>query len=245
MKELLIGSTTLLVGLAIGGLWPLSQVRDLEQQLANAETPECRSRPGADLAGMLHGRPLQPDDPESWEREVGDAPVTEPVDQAPVDVPEGNDEPTPDAAQDTGDPIEESEEGDEGLSPDEQMDAMRTAMEIRRKAARNALIDEAGLDDDQLEQFDGVVDHMNDQLEDVSRTFMDRLDETGMEPSRRDMMVFAADTLDVLLEADDGFGDSMDAEQMQAASEEAVDPLQYIDPALVDLLKELDNQRSE
>ena len=226
MKELLIGSTTLLVGLAIGGLWPMSQVRDLEDQLANAQQQDCRSTVGRDLAGMLHGRPLQPDNAQAWEAELDDAPTEDPAPRAEPEQARSEDAPATEDAMDR----------------DDRIDAMRIGLEVRRTAARNALMDEVGPDEAQLEDIDAAVDQMNDDLQQIADDLVERFGD-GSEPSRRDMMAFAADTLDVLLEADEGMLGPLDAEQLEAASEEALDPLQYVDPSIIDTLSQLDLDR--
>ena len=53
-------------------------------------------------------------------------------------------------------------------------------------------------------------------------------------------MVFASDTLDVLLRADEAIWGSLSEDQRAAADEEAIDPMSHIDPELLDIFMELE-----
>ncbi len=81
---------------------------------------------------------------------------------------------------------------------------------------------------------------MNADLRVLATEFVAVYKESGEEPSRRDMMAFAADSLDVLITTEDALTGSLAPEQQDALSEESLDPLSYVDGSLVDVLAELD-----
>ena len=130
-----------------------------------------------------------------------------------------------------GPPIDGEKAREEGL------EKARTALELRRTQARAALDERAKLEDWQEEAFDEAVNKMNDALEEMAEKVAP-LVKREQPPSRREAMHLAAEALDVFIAADESFASILNAEQYQAAGEEAVDPLSYIDPALLDMLEE-------
>ena len=87
--------------------------------------------------------------------------------------------------------------------------------------------------DDQWDQIDDAVARMNDDLAALADGFASQIVE-GEQPNRRDAMIFAADTLDVLIEADDAIWSTLSPEQQEIAQEEAIDPLSHIDSTVVE-----------
>lgn len=243
MKQVLIVAVALVLGLVAGSIWPMSEVRALEKKVAELEARKCKTDNfGSRLAEMFRGRPLPSDDavPRQGERrsrrdkpkkaETAESEVVE------TDEAEPEQEGEPAAA-------EEKSLDDPDLTREERLEIIRTGMEIRRKAARQSLEDDLGPTKQQMQTFDGVVADMNLQLKDIAQKAVDEFGDGQQEPTRRDMMVFAADTLDVLIDAQDKMEDSLDPEQVEAASDEALDPFQYIDPELIELLSQLDELR--
>ena len=114
----------------------------------------------------------------------------------------------------------------------------REAMELRRTQARAALA-EAGVSDEQLSSIDEAMDRMNQDLSALTETFVATVQEGG-EPDRREMMMFAADTLDVLLEGEDALYGVLDEEQRADIDDAALDPFSYIDGGVVDALMQLE-----
>jgi hypothetical protein len=155
----------------------------------------------------------------------------------PVATPEAEPAAAPDAATPPA-PVDDPDEEREGKPSPARLDEMREAMVIRQKQARAALIEDAEPSDEQLADIDAVFADMNADLRALATDFVGRFEEG--EPSRRDMMAFAADSLDVLIDTEDRLGESLTPEQRESLSDESLDPLSYVDSSLVDVLGELD-----
>jgi len=93
--------------------------------------------------------------------------------------------------------------------------------------------------DEELASFDEAMDEMNEDLLEISRDFVDSVEDIE-DVSRRDMMVLAADVLDVMIEADEAAEKAMPGLELDEIDDEAVDPFSYIDPAILEVLVELD-----
>jgi hypothetical protein len=222
-RHLLLSGIAVVVGLVIGGLGPRSELRDLRERLAAADEAACDRPTGSDIASVFRGRP--------WEPPRDEAPIGEPT-RRPVDPPRegGNVEIT------IGD-------DDQGAPADEEsMDAMRDAMEIRHTQAVAALREQAGASDEQMASVDAITDDMTRELQGLATEFVEAVHAAGGEPGRHDMMVFAADTLDVLLSAEEQLYGVLDDDQRAAVDEEATDPLSFVDGRVLEVLAELDSR---
>ena len=122
---------------------------------------------------------------------------------------------------------------------EDRMDVARHALELRRTQALAALEQEGDLDDQQMEDFESTLDEMNRSIREMTEEMVDQLND-GEEPTRRQMMKFAADGLDVFIEADETLSEILDADQLENVPEESLDPFSYVDPSLLDLLQEMD-----
>lgn len=216
-QHLVLAALALVVGLALGGLAPRSEVRALRAQVEELKQRECGSpsRVGREIAQVFQGRPWEDDLP---------APVPAPVpDPVPLEPSEAPEEP---------EDLEDLEDLEASL------EVVSEAMELRRTQARQALI-EGGVHDDQLQAIDAVVADMNADLAALADQFVADLREFG-EPDRRETMLFARDTLDVLLEAEDAIWNGLDPEQRDQLDEAALDPFSYVDAGVVETFMELD-----
>jgi hypothetical protein len=225
-KHLVLAAVALVVGLAVGGLGPRSEVRTLRAQVRELKERECGSpsRVGREIASVFQGRP--------WEDDLPEAPAPAP---APVAAPGPAPEPSGGVQIRVGDD-EVVAEDDEQL--EESLEMVREAMDLRRAQARQALV-EAGADEAQLQQIDAAVQDMNADLAALADDFVATIREFG-EPDRRETMLFARDTLDVLLEAEDALWNAMSDDQRQAMDDAALDPFSYIDGGVVETFMELD-----
>ena len=133
--------------------------------------------------------------------------------------------------------IEASDDA-EAPDPAKSLALAKEAMELRRVQARAALVEEVEPEENQLQAFDGAMSTMNAALLEIADDFVATVGE-GEEPSRREIMGFAADTLDVLITADDAVHGVLDADQVAAASESSLDPFSYVDPQILDILSEV------
>ncbi|MCP4868437.1 MAG: hypothetical protein GY898_06940 [Proteobacteria bacterium] len=235
MKQVAFAAAALIVGLMLGGLQPRAQVRDLEQQLAEAERPASNAGLGEDLA-------------EFFGRAGGNAPrPCLPTDEA-IRWPEASAEANPEAVElvdeinaEIDSQRDELESGLEnlGVPADAELELARTALDLRRAQSRAALVQDTDADDDQLAEIDAAYSQMNDVLVDLSSELVDMLAE-GRTPSRRDAMEFTADALDAMLIAEQSVEGVFDEDQRGELGEESLNPFNYIDPAIVDTLRDLD-----
>lgn len=213
--HLAFAAVGLVVGLSLGGLGPREELR-----VSRAETrAAARSGAGSEIARIFQGRPFP--------READEA--ADAVESAPEAAlpPDPSDPPDP--------PGEDGPDLPDGSS----REAMREALALRQQLARAALLEDAQPSEEQLQEIDATFAEMNADLHALASDFVSRF-EQGAEPTRRDMMLFAADSLDVLIDTEDRLGAALTEEQVADLSEESLDPLSYVDPSLVDLLGEID-----
>ena len=222
-KHFVLAAVTLVVGLVIGGLGPRAEVRSLRAQLEEiGDAPRGRGV-GRDIASMFRGRPWEGSVPE-------DPPLAE----------DGTErKPRPKQA-DPADPEAEDAEGEPIVDGtfDENAARMKEAMEIRRAQAIAALREQADASDEQMAAVDAIVGDMNADLQALAEDFVATAREG--EPSRRDLMVFASDTLEVFIGTEDALYEALPEDQRDEISQEALDPMSYVDGGIVDVLSELD-----
>jgi hypothetical protein len=78
---------------------------------------------------------------------------------------------------------------------------------------------------------------MNDQLLQTVQAFADRASQGPV--TRRDMMSFGAETLDLFVTAEDRMLDSLSLDQRASVRDEATDPTSFVDPQIVAVAKSL------
>jgi hypothetical protein len=236
LKDVLIGAAGVVIGLVVSGLGPRAEVRALTVQLDACEAKPCSPEDlGSDLARMFSRQPfLAP--------ETASAPSQ---DLDPTSSEDRSKRPGPlraalqrrrDARTGMGSDGETT--GDDASFGPESREAMQDVMELRRIQTRAALIEDADPDDQQLAAIDEAVGDMNDELYGIAEELAERV-QAEAQPSRREAMEFAADTLDVLLTAEDRIVDSLDDDQLGALDEGAHDPFSWVDPGLLDVFAEL------
>ncbi len=233
MKIILGISLALMAGVLIGVLSQRPEVHDAQLRIEELEARDCSSSRGIGrgLAAAMQGRPggmLEFDEDEELDEpdEGGeDAAAEEEGEDGGVEF-----------EIDFGGGDEPPEEWDEE-DVRRELDALVTAQDLRRTQARAALIEQADPTDDQLETFDQTMEVMNDDLMGLTEELVEQL-ESGEEITRHDMMTYAADLLDVMIEADENVagvvGEGVDID------DEAYDPFSYIDPDIISTLGELD-----
>ncbi len=239
MKYIGVAAVAIVLGVLLGGFGPRAEVRDLQRQMRELEEAPCTNQFGRDLALLMgQGVGRSTTQPPPFDEEPG----VEGGERSPEAIAAENP-----AAAEIAREIEETEAEveeelreamREGLTADEELDAFRTALELRRAQARAAVREQVDPDDEQWELIDGAVADMNDTLiglgEELAEIFA-----AGEEPTRRDAMEFSADALDALLEAEDRMRGALDDDQLADLEDGALDPFSYIDPALIDVLMEL------
>jgi hypothetical protein len=218
-KHLILAVLMLVVGLVAGGVGPRAEVRSLRDQISELEERPCAQGTGRQIAQVFGGR--------AWE-----APRPQPGKD------EGKTEPAGDDAENDEPEVHfEAGEGEE-MGP-ENLDLMKEALVLRRSQALAALREQAGASDEQMEKVDEIVDNMNSSLRGLAEEFVQTVQD-GQEPSRRDLMLFASDTLDVLIEAEDSLYGALPPDQRAALEDQVLDPTSYVDGSVVDVLAELD-----
>lgn len=130
---------------------------------------------------------------------------------------------------------------DDEAPPSRGPDAMKTAMRLRSTQSRAALVEDANPNDEQLDTLDAAVDQMNAELLELADQLASRLEE-GEVPSRHDQLAFAADALDILLEADASLRGTLDPEQLDAVEDGSIDPFSYVDPAIIERLDRIERR---
>lgn len=224
--HVLVAAVALVIGLVLGGLGPRSEARVLREKVDALSSKDCSSRGsgmGREIAEVFRGRPLDLPDAPAAEQPAGADPASEGKDRAVSKV-EGAEAPD-------GQPEDQP-------TPEEALTAAREAMEMRRAQARAALA-EAGLTEEQMATIDTAMSRMNADLSALTETFVASLQD-GAEPDRREMMVFAADTLDVLIEGEDALYGVLDEQQREGLDEAALDPFSYVDGQVVENLMQLE-----
>ena len=231
VRILAVGGICLVIGLALGGLAPRAQLRALENEVVDLQQADCKgSGVGRQLATALGGQPWKAalDEGHAKALEHPNQPsAPEPSENGVINIEIGGDN-------DGGDvDFTEPENVEQALS------LAKDAISLRRAQARAALEDGARPSDDQWTNIDQAIDDMNDDLTALAEGFVADIGE-GQEPDRREAMIFAADTLDVILEADDRIYGALDEDQRAAVDEQAIDPLSHLDEGLMDIFMELD-----
>ena len=230
-KIVVAAGVSLVVGLAIGGVGPRAEVRALRTRLDAMQEVDCGpSDLPAELAGVLQGRP--------WQDERSPSPAPDaPVAPAPAPAPApelGDDDPVV-----LGEEVEEmapTAAGQEGMA--DELDAAREAIGIRNRQAWRALDEQAAPTPAQRERIRRAVDDMNDELVAVAEELVGSV-QGGQGPGRRDMMVFAADALEVMIATEDTIYDTLSPEQRAQVDEEVLDPTSYLDASVIDVLQDI------
>lgn len=220
MKNVLIGAAALVIGLLIGSVIPSSKIRGLEQEIEELESRQQRSR-AEDIAMFLRQGQLS----------RAEEPLV--LDERPEPLEDG----VLDEAEDPGEMRRRERRGEvqdwEDFPEDGGLDAVREAMQLRRTQAREALRQQAGAKEEQLDSVDAAVDGMNTQLQDLAdRVFADIV-EYG-EPDRRQMLEFSSEALDIVIATDDAIRGSFEEDQLWDVEDPALDPFSYVDPTILD-----------
>ncbi len=239
MKYIAVAAVAIVLGVLLGGIGPRGEARDLRDRIREIEETPCTNQFGRDLAllmgqgvGRTGSEPLPFDDepaPAGGERSPEEIAAENP---AAAEMAQAMEEAEAEAEEEVREAVLE------GLSDEEELEAFRTALELRRAQARAALREQADPDDDQWATLDGAVDQMNGTLIGLGEELTEML-ASGEDPTRRDAMEFTADALDALLEAEDQMRGALDEEQLAELDDETLDPFSYIDPELIDVLMEL------
>jgi hypothetical protein len=225
VRTVLLACLMIVLGAIAAGVPLRRELRSLQGQLEEARS-KGRGTLGRDLATLMS------------RGEGGRAGPERSAKASPEEPPEAGAEPPPSPPEV---PAEESAPAPEPATRNrsDEIEAARTALELRRTQARAALVEDADPDDAQLQAFDAATTAMNQRLFALADELEAMLD-AGDTPSRRDAMEFTADALDAMLAAEENMRGALDAEQIDTLDDAALDPFSYVDPALLDRLQGLD-----
>ncbi len=236
MKQVAIAAVALIAGLVLGGLQPRAEVRELREELTEARNEAPAIVPpgqlGNDLATFFSPAPCPPAGRAPTPREEADAIEAANPEAAALAA-------EIDAEADAVRDELEAELEDMEAPSDEEIELAKTALDLRRAQSRAALVEDTRPDDEQLEAVDAAYAEMNDVLVELSDELVGMLAD-GELPTRRDAMEFTADALDAMLAAEETVEGLFDPDQLDGVDPETMNPFNYIDPAIVDGLRELD-----
>ncbi|MFZ5479844.1 MAG: hypothetical protein ACOZNI_23975 [Myxococcota bacterium] len=220
MKPFLPAVAALVVGILLGAWQPRGELLALRAEAdtlrAKAERP-CRGRAAESIRTILRAEP--PDAPEPDDGEAPAAPATPPPAEDGARIEIGGE----------ALPVEDAEEV---------KDQMAAALDARRAQALAALAEQADLDEAEIAGIDAVMDDMNRQLEVEVDRFVEEAVARG-DVDRRDIMDFAAESLDIVIATDDRLREALGDEVYAEVDDSALDPLSYLSGDTLDSLTRL------
>ncbi len=232
MKQIAIAAVALIAGFVLGGLGPRAELRVAEGALTDA----VRSAPssvGFDLARLLRDSAASSSPcPPSVTADPRDAAI-----QEAAELEEENPE-LVDALEDMDAEHERARTevaNKLGGVPVDELNAARTALDLRRAQTRASLVEQLEPSITQLESIDGAYDSMNEVLVGLSEEIVALVNE-GQVPERRDTMAFAADALDAMLTSEDAARGLLDQDQLADMEDDLLDPFKWVDPEILDSL---------
>lgn len=214
-RTFLLSAAALVLGTLIGAFQPRGELLALREQVAYLERRARGAQRGAAGAGLreFFRAPPAAADP---------APAPAPAEiSADGPVPEGSPPAEAAEANAANTPADKT-----GPSADD-VESMVAALDARAAQARAALMEQADLDDEQLEAIDDAMERMNEKLKRQVDAFAQSV-EAGAEPDRRELMEFAAEALDAVIEADDAIVANIPESVRAEMDEEALDPMSFI-----------------
>ncbi len=212
-RTFLITALALVLGTVLGALQPRGELLALREEVRalNDKTRECqRGAAGAGLREFFRAPPASAPEPTG-------APTGE--EAIGADGPAGADVPVADEAN--------SGQAEASGPKAEDVEAMVAAMDARAAQARAALLEQGELDDEQIAAIDEALERMNAKLKKQVDAFAQSV-EAGGEPDRRELMEFAAEALDAVIEADDAMVAHIPESVRDSMDDEALDPMSFI-----------------
>ena len=241
MREIAVGALALLLGLVLGGVGPRAELNRMMQTVDSVDVERCKNTLGEDLASLFGaakggGVPLVGLSPPAPAPALARGPSAERLQH---DTAEAEAMLEQIRAEEEAVAEEVRDEVRAALQDSEELLLARSALELRRAQARQALIDEADPDGGQLDEIDDAYESMNGTLEGLAGELAEIV-LAGEEPDRRRAMEFAADALDAMLVAEDRVLRSLDEDQRAELGQDAANPFNHVAPGLIDALLELD-----
>lgn len=206
-------AVSVVVGMALGGLGPRAQVRELRERVV-----ELEARPRDRVGSRLFSEVLRP-----GATERASAP--------------------PSVEQTGGAEAREPSPSPETPAAPPSAAEVKSTLNLRRTQAIAALRERVAADDEQMAQVEDIAAEMNGALHDLASELVATAQRNpdGL-PSRREGMVFAVDALNILLDAEESLWGVLNPEQTEGVDPELLDPTSYIDGTIVDVMSQLDQR---
>lgn len=204
-------------GLVAGSFGPRSEVRALRAQVAELEARPCRTAVGPRIFSEVLRAPSTTRGP------------SEPAPDA-LPAPEGSGDAAP------AEPMADA-------AAEEEVERMKSALDLRRVQATAALLEQVAADDEQMATVEQITADMNAQLRQLATEFVESAQSAGGGmPTRREAMLFAADALDILVGAEEAMWETVPPDRAEELDPDLLDPTAFIDGSIVDVMAELDRR---
>ena len=218
-----------LAGIVVGGLRPQAEVRRLEAEIERADGG------GGDVAGpvgaLLRGALRTPGASSATPSEGP------PAAEGTVAAAEARQ----DAGAQAG-PVSEGHASLVDAGAKEGLEETRTLLAMRKAAAIDALRQEAGASEVQMEAITAAIDVMNGELVSAMLEVLEDARAEGREPPRRVMLTAMVNASNALLDADEAIVAALEPSQIAGLSEAARDPLAWVDPSVLDVLETFEDE---
>lgn len=236
MKYLILGVSTLLIGF-LAGFWESrgdalrtkGDVRALKQKLEQLQR-ECSAKTMAQQMTRLFST-----DQEAEKGQIAKSP----------DVPQPSPKPEEEeheAASATSKETDEIPEENRSNSEKEALEAVSLAWELRRAQAKQALVEEAELSEEESEMFEKIVSEMNDTLrEDIQEmveSLQERFKTDKTPPSPREAIRWANVMIDTMIGTDDALLEFIPLSDRQGITPQNIDPTTYVNPDIFEPMAE-------
>jgi len=221
----------LVIGIVLGAWQPRGELLAARKQMdeLRAKARSSNRGGGSALEGiqqLLRAKPPRPGGPEP----TGSTGGPEPTDA---------DDAAPEAPDGATDAAGQAPETLDAAQIRQQVGVMQATLDARRAQAMAALTEQGELSEDQQAEVTAAMSEMNTQLKAEVERFVAAAN-AGEDLDRRDAMEFTANSLDVVLAADDKMREILPADVYEAVDPEAVDPFSYLSGDAVESLSKLE-----
>ncbi len=225
----------LVVGIVLGAWQPRGELLALRAErddVRAAAGRPCQGGAARSIRDLLRtDEPLQ----------LGDDARSTPAGGAPVAQGSASPDPLPNGVPDGETPLIDTPPLDPAAAPQTPQqiaDAMHTALDARRAQAMAALQEQGRLDHEQVAAVNAAMDQMNREIKAEVEGFVTEA-LAGGDVDRRDIMDFAAESLDIVIAADDRLRGVLPEEVYAEVDDGAVDPFSYVSGDTLDALERL------
>lgn len=256
MKNYLMWFLLFASGVLIGSWWPQSElslarerIEELEKKVASNSTKNLIPEMAKMIAMPADAMPSRPSPPR---KNPGKKPASQPDDSSnsedafDEDLFDEEDFPDDDFPSKEEAFAMEMEKAFEGAdSAEEALETMADLWKTRRNMAREALADNLGLSDSELDDFDFAMDDMNDELARQFANVVDTFDdiEAMEEPSPEDAFRLAHAFTGVFVDTYDDLDNTL-PDGWREDTESPMDLTAFIDPYVFKPMLDFDSDRS-